>query len=374
MRSMRHPGVAAAIVSLLLVSLVAAWAWGRDSDAGARRRAAEVAYQWRGSLAIGAGFHGMWQDWSWAQRLKVLNKLARAGVRWIRLDLSWCSLQQNGPRDHQSWFVNRADRIVDEARARGIKVLGLVYCTPPWAVGLRPGRWSKASPMPPRDNGDFGRVTRWLAAHFRGRIRAWEIWNEPNLDEFWTGSASEYVDLLKVAYRRIKSVAPRAAVVAGGIDYNDTSWLRSLYERGARRFFDVLAVHPYPSPGDLPPEAGGTMWTVTALPTMRNVMRNSGDREKPIWITELGWSSHANTSATPNWARGVTKARQAAYLERAIRMIRDSYPYVRKLFWYTARNRVDSNVHNNNFGLLEYDLSKKPAYRALKRLLERSAL
>ena len=70
---------------------------------------------------------------------------------------------------------------------------------------------------------------------------------------------------------------------------------------------------------------------------------------------------------------GVTEPVQARYLADAVELIRTRHPYVAAMFWFTARDRTDSNLRENRFGLLRRDLSERPAFAILRRTLERWA-
>jgi hypothetical protein len=95
----------------------------------------------------------------------------------------------------------------------------------------------------------------------------------------------------------------------------------------------------------------------------------NGDGAKPIWFTEFGWSSHANPSGVQNWNRGVTQQQQADFLVRTLTYVAQNFPYVTNVFWYEERNSASGNVQLDNYGLLNRDLSPKPAYDALKAFL-----
>ena len=315
--------------------------------------------------AVGSQFHGMWSDYTDQERLEVLDKLAAAGVTWIRLDLGWSSFQESGRNEYSNWYVERADFIVDAARERGMRVLGTLWRTPDWANG------GAGTIVPPSDPADYGNFAGWIAEHFRGRVDAWEIWNEPNLDYFFDGSIQEYVGLLRSAYPAIKAGDPEAEVVLGGPAYNDTPWLRQMYEAGGGPFFDVMATHPYQGMADAPPETpdDGTIWTLSHVSNVIDLMNEFGDGGKPIWFTEFGWSSHPNTPDLPNWKRGVTLEQQADFLLRALVYIGNRFPEVTNVFWYNERNRDSGHEYLDNYGLLYRDLSPKPVYEALKAFL-----
>jgi polysaccharide biosynthesis protein PslG len=314
---------------------------------------------------FGVQFHAMWSDYRDAQRIAVLDKMAKAGAKWVRIDFGWSSLQPTDPRSHARWYVDRADQVVDAALARGMKVLMGFGRTPEWANGGR------GVNVPPSHPSDYGRAAKWVAHHFQGRVRAWGVYNEPNLDCFWTGSARDYAELLRASYSKFKAGDPGAKVVAANVVYNDDRWLGKMYEGGAHGYFDVLATHPYQAVGDLRPEApdDGTIWRLSHVPAVRNLMCRNGDCDKPIWFTEFGWSSHANRGGEDNWERGVTLRQQADFAVRALEYVGTNFPYVRKMIWYNERNRTDGSNQVNNYGLLYRDLSAKPAYLKLKSFL-----
>lgn len=312
----------------------------------------------------GVQFHGMWSDYTWEQRIEVLDKMAAAGMKWVRVDMGWGSFQETGPNTYSQWYIDRADRVVDEARARGLNVLATIWWTPGWANG------NAGRETPPTNPADYGRFAGWVADHFKGRVAAWEIWNEPN-DGFFKGTAADYAELLKVAYPAIKAADPSSQVVLGGPTHNDTGWIQKVYEAGGAGNFDVMATHPYTGPSDLAPEApdDGNIWRLSHVAAVYDLMKKWGDGDKEIWFTEFGWSSHPTQPGAVNWMRGVTEQQQADYMVRALKYIGAEHPYVTNVFWYNERNTDTGNIHTDNFGLLYRDLTPKPAYLAVKAFL-----
>jgi polysaccharide biosynthesis protein PslG len=322
-----------------------------------------------GGPAVGAQFHCTWSFYSNAARSAVLDKLASAGVRWVRMDVGWAGIEDRSKGSRNAWYIGMVDFCVDEARKRGMQVLVTLWLTPGWANG---GRGDRVPPTNPSDYADFA---AWAAAHWRGRVAAWEVWNEPDpWQEFWQGTTPEYVSLLKAAYPAFKSGDPAATVVLGGPSSNDDAWIRQVYSLGAKGSFDALATHPYQGIADAPPEHpdDGNRWWFTHLPAVRNVMLAYGDGDKPIWFTEMGWSAHADWSGVPNWQRGVTPEEQAAFFIRSIEYTKRNYPYVPVMFWYKERtNPSGGNVHLEGYGLLDGDLDERPILGALRDFLQR---
>jgi hypothetical protein len=314
--------------------------------------------------ALGAHFHALWSDYTDDERRVVLDKLAAAGVRWIAIDVGWAAVESVPGRLSQ-WQINRLSRAVNLARARGLKVEVMLWRTPSWANG---GLSPEVAPL---SADGFGRFAGMLAARFKGRVSAWQIWAEPNSPHAFTGSADDYVELLRASYPRIKAADPKALVVLGAPSLNDVSWLEGVYAAGASPYFDVMATNPYLVPADAPPETpdDGTPGSISAVARVKQLMDAQGDGDKPVWFTEYGWSAHVNTGIEEAAKRGVTPEQQADYLVRSVRYVAERYPYVKTMIWYASRDTVTGDTHNDSFGLLTHGLSEKPAYRALKALL-----
>ncbi|MGH2752903.1 MAG: cellulase family glycosylhydrolase [Actinomycetota bacterium] len=319
--------------------------------------------------AVGTHFHALWTSYSAAERIEVLDKLAAAGVDWVRIDIGWATIQEQGPDWYSDWYIDQADAVIDAAGERGINVLGLLWRTPSWANG------GEGPSAPPDDPDDYGRIARWAAEHFRGRVAAWEVWNEPNQNAFWTGSARDVARLLRASYDDFKTGDPDAEVVMPAPAYNDVAWLRDVYAAGAQGFFDVMATHPYMAPSNLPPEMDtGTTWDISSVERVRALMEENGDGDKPIWFTEVGWSSHPNSGDEAPWELGVTKEQQADFLARAVRFVACRFPYVEQIFWYSERDlgaphgAGPDQIQLGNYGLLAEDLDPKPAYEAMSEI------
>ena len=314
---------------------------------------------------VGVQFHCTWGQTD-AKRNAIASKLAAAGLKSVRIDIAWPSLQPSRAHRVSGWYAAVADRCVNLARSKGMEVLGTLLWTPGWANRGRDGG------TPPSRAADFAWIAHWAARHFRGRVAAWEIWNEPNVSRFWKGSPRRYVRLLRAAYPAIKAGDRNAKVVFGGVTHNDDRWLAAAYAAGAHGAFDVMATHPYQGVGDAAPETadtGGDWWLFTHAPAVHDLMARHGDGAKPIWFTEFGWSVHPNGPGLALWQRGVTPEEQAAYLSRAITLARLRYPYVEKAFWYKDAARPGEDEIEAGYGLLRDDLSPRPAYAALKALL-----
>ena len=302
--------------------------------------------------------HPLWSDRKAYPRLDTL--LAAAGARWIRIDVGWNDLEpERGSFSDETTHL--IARVVDDAHAKGLRVLVTFWATPGWANG---GQDSKTPPTDPQDYAD---ALAHLARRLGGRVNAWEIWNEPNVADFFAGSVDQYVALVRASSRAIRAVDRNATVVLGGPSTNDDRWLEHLYRAGIRGSFDAVGAHPYPSPSNDPPTLAddGSRYRFSHLSAMRRVMVRNGDAQRPIWITEVGWSTGQPSDPEP-YERAVTPAVQARMLTDTLKVVGSCYPFVNVVIWYNARDRADGSRRERGFGLLTRTLAKKPAYVALR--------
>lgn len=280
-------------------------------------------------------------------RAVVFRDLASAHVDWVRIVVAWETLEP-AQGSYSAAYLASLDRCVALSREHRLRVLIVFLGTPVWA------RSGGTDVTPPAHPYSYAKALRFLAARYRTRVAAWEIWNEENITGFWsTGSARGYVRLLRMSYRVVKRVSPYSLVVFGGTSGNDVRWVRACYRAGAKGYFDVMATHPYPK-----------AWTnVNAAPTLRGVARiwtvMLAHRDpKPIWLTEVGWSA----------PYAVTAKEQAVALTNALTFTASHLPYVSNVFWFEAKNEVRTVTPGSwqgGLSLISPQLVERPAFKAL---------
>jgi hypothetical protein len=241
---------------------------------------------------------------------RQLDVMVASGVESIRVPFDWASAQpysswNDVPAAKRSQFVDVQgtptrwgpfDQIVGLAAARGLTVLPTVLDAPDWD-GERGPQGSMAIPVSAYYFGNFvgalaarygSAGTFWTgahAAHPKLPVEMWQIWNEPDLTSFWWKQPFErsYVTLLEALYPVIKAADPHAKVVLGGFPNYSWGYLDRIYRiHGARKYFDVVAIHPYTKQ----PQG-----VVTIAKKVRFAMDTHGDPHKPMMITESGWTS-----------------------------------------------------------------------------------
>jgi hypothetical protein len=177
---------------------------------------------------------------------------------------------------------------------------------------------------------------------------AYEIWNEPNVDNEWGGLCPDperYTTLVRAAYPRIKIADPNATVIAGAVTtvgqiradvcfLDDILFIQRMYAAGARGYFDVLSDHPY---GFVNAPEADPMTTSPPLvfrraERHRQIMLDNNDGARQIWATELGWAIDPRTLGEPcqppDWYFIYTPQQQADYLVRAYTWARSFWPWM----------------------------------------------
>lgn len=266
-----------------------------------------------------------------------------AGFGWVSTDFPWREVEGAG-KGLFDW--SHTDRIVDQVERYGLDLVVRLDRQPSWAAD--------GDDSPPEHYGDFGDFVYALASRYRGRIRAYEVWNEPNLARQWgqrTPNPEEYTALLRVAYVHIKDADPEAIVISAGmaptsrwdtVTMPDDEFIRQMYAAGARPYFDVLGTHaagykasPETDPAMVardpalnnndptPDESRRRVYCFRRVEDLRQIMVENGDADKQIALLEFGWTSDP---IHPEYAwAAVTEEQKGEYLVRAYQYAREHW-------------------------------------------------
>lgn len=283
--------------------------------------------------------------------VEVLEDL---GVQWVREDFHWHRVQP--ARDVWDWtFTDAAMRAILK---QDIEVLGVLGPSVGWATANQrdvPNDVSYYAPDPDL----FVDYVRAVVTRYRRYIDHWEIWNEPDNPTFWRPQPDPvaYAELLMRSSAVIKEIDPDATVLIGGFNPFDKTFARTVAAEGAWNSFDIIAIHPYVDPYS--PEDGN-------IAASADIARALGNQfgPKPIWVTELGWSSGPSDRDQV----GLTDEElQASYLVRAMLLLWEAG--VERSFWYTFKDDPGNpyGLIGNARDRMDYQV-EKPAYDAFRTL------
>lgn len=263
-----------------------------------------------------------------------LTLVRDAGFTWVKQWFAWRDIEGRG-KGQYDWST--ADRIVDQVEEFGLKLIVRVDHGPEWAG------------PPPGNIDHFTAFLSAMATRYKGRIHAYQIWNEPNLAREWGNkapNAGEYTQMLKKAYQAIKAADPNALVVSAGMAPTtelsqravpDTRFIQSMYESGAKPYFDMLGAHgagykapPEMDPGQVAndpsyynvgdvncPGPACRIYCFRHVEDLRQIMVNNGDANKKVVVLEFGWTRDERTNSPYYWHRVDDQFMQGDYMVRA---------------------------------------------------------
>jgi len=229
----------------------------------------------------------------------ILMESASLGISSVRL---------HPPLTTKWWYVEPkpgewrfGDDLVDTPLRNGISVLGLLDGSSrsatsapaekmvdykPWAGG-----WGG---YPPKDLNDWRRYVRTVVSHFKGRIHAWEIWNEPDHSMFlslapgWRKTRAEtYAELVKAAAEEAHAIDPAIKIVSGAITASGKPFLDEAIARGMLADSNAVSFHGY---GRVRGADRGTAAFTDLIGPLQEQIGQTG-RALEIWDTEASVES-----------------------------------------------------------------------------------
>ncbi|HWE07820.1 MAG TPA: hypothetical protein VG325_00615 [Solirubrobacteraceae bacterium] len=386
------------VLLLVLATLVG---WGAASHPRAARAAASTKHKHqkpttKTTARVPQGFVGMDVDGPLMTAGTGVNlnsqvgAMVADGVESVRVGFSWAAAQpyasaadvpagQSGqyteaggvPTDFRS-----TDQVVGTAARRRLSVLPTVIYAPSWDAQPNPNQ-DGGFPLLRQDAPYAAYLTALIGRYGphgsfwsqnpglpKMPIRAWQIWNEPNLGRYWQQPfASSYVSLLRAAHTAVKRADPGARVVLGAL--TNAAWrsLAAVYRvRGARALFDVVSVNVFTK---LPKHV------MLGLRYVRSTMRRYGDGAKPMLATEVSWPSAVGSTAV-HYDFDTTQAGQARNLATLLPLIGKQRQALGLAGFYYYTWMGDETRDNPEFdfaGLLSYSngsVRAKPALAAFR--------
>ncbi|MBX7133876.1 MAG: glycoside hydrolase family 5 protein [Fimbriimonadaceae bacterium] len=283
--------------------------------------------------------------------------LAAGGFNLVRFNMHWSSIEKQPGVYHFKQDGQDYDALVTAMANRGIRILFiLAYDNPLYDGGY--------TPFSATGRAAFARFAAACASRYREKSIIWEIWNEPNIDQFWRRSpndkqppAESYAELAKQTLAAMRQADPNAFIVGPAVgpldDPEVEHFISTLGENGALAQFDAISVHPYRHE---PPET-----VLFDYDNLRSLIRQHTGTDKPIFNTESGRS----TGIYP----GVPRISEEEQAERLVRtFLTDVMAGVQLTVWFNWAN-LGSNpddIHSN-FGVVTQARQPKAAYTAAKQ-------
>ena len=284
-----------------------------------------------------------------ANSLKELTVLKNMGAKWIRTDCVWAQLET--VKGNYSQIGLQLDNTVNNAKSLGLNVLLVIaYDNPLYSDSTY--ALDGAEEMLAYKN-----FCTAVAAHFNGRVDAYEVWNEWNYGVGnSSSSAAQYTEVLKIAYPAIKAADSNAVVIGGVTVGADKNFVQYMMQNNAKNYMDAVSIHPY-SQGTAPEAAN----TIASCESIYDMVASYG-KEMPLWLTEIGWP-------TAQHLYGSTETEQMQYTTRMLALALKSNK-ISKVILYQGTDASGGDIRNteNYYGMFRsapIQYAAKPVYAGL---------
>ncbi len=286
---------------------------------------------------VGVNIHfyqGNEKDW---------QMIEQAGIGIVRMDVSWAAVEKSSGK----YDFRAIDQLIEKLDQRKIRLLFIInYSNPLYDEGR--------APFSETGRQAYARFCSALAARYADKEIIWELWNEPNLDHFWTPqpNVNDYMAWCRTVTPVIRQHDRDACIVAPAVSGFDFAFLESCFDRGLLELVDGVSVHPYRN-ARLGPESALAEYEL--LKTLIEFYRPAGKRI-PILSGEWGYSA---TTLSP--------LLQGNYLAR--QWLSNMAAGVPVSIWYDWHDDgQDAKEIEHHFGTVTWDYAAKPAYTAMKTL------
>jgi hypothetical protein len=289
-----------------------------------------------------------------------VEQLAQAGIRILRTDLFWDATEKKrGEYDWSSYDYKL--RHLAEYNIRPLLILD--YSNPIYTGDTN-------THVPPRSAGEIDAFAKWAAAaveHFAPLNPIWEIWNEPDIPQFWqpAPAVEEYVALALPTCEAIRAAVPDATIIGPALaiapvesNIDSQVFARLVLRNGPlMKCLDAFSFHPY---RDKPPET-----FVADMPFYQSLAADGKSftgLEKPFVVTEWGYSTY-----TEGGNLKIDEATKAAYLVRQrLVAIVAGLPLIVTYNWQDRG--ADTANREFNYGIVDANRKPKLSWKALAQL------
>jgi xylan 1,4-beta-xylosidase len=368
------------ISSLFFVGILAAAQTG--ADASTREIAGDLTqiagpHSHAPLMVIGAGRANEGLRADWQQQLAEVQK--EIGFRYIRMhgllhdDMGVYSEDAAGRPLYNFQYIDALYDALLEMKIRPFVELGFMPAK--LASGDKTIFWWKGNVTPPKDPAKWSGLMHALVAHWRERygeeeIAAWyyEVWNEPDLSGFFTGTLEEYLSLYKTTAEAIKAECPKCRV--GG----PASAMPFKYEQEFVKYcaanhvpVDFVSTHAYGVTQGFLDQNGNAGTILDPSPdAVSGRMRHSRELllESALPKLELHFTEWSSAYTPTDYMHD--QYHQASFI---LDKIKRAAPYVDSLSYWTFTDIFEENgprftPFHGGFGLINYQGIHKPAFYA----------
>jgi hypothetical protein len=333
------------------------------------------------------GFQVQLWDLGVDDKRRALGLIQQAGFNMVKHQVEWSAVETRAGQF--DWA--ELDAVVAAAIADNTRIMLSVQHAPPFYR-------SPTSGLFPSDPSTYRTFMQAVATRYRGKVQAYEIWNEENLSrETGVGNVdpSHYLPILAAGSAGVRAGDPNATILLGapsptganipGQSIDDLQYLNQLYALNggeAKRYYDAISAHPsgFSNPPDCTPQtpqcslSGAwnthpSFFAFTRVAQYRDAMMRNGEADKKIWFSEFGYCSGATPPAGYEYCKYLTPQNQADFLVKAVTLARKLDYVAGMVVWNLNFQQVVPPTDEKwGFGVLNADWTPRPAYSALAQM------
>ena len=288
------------------------------------------------------------------------KNMAQMGAKWGTFDIWWKELEPEKGRYDWTFY----DSWLTEVLNAGMIPVPFLYAVPDWNSSYKSGNPGHVWTYPPIDWNHWDRFVYDFVRRYKDWMVYLRIWNEPNVDEYWRGSATDYAKLVQIASQAAKRAKPDIKIIIEAVSiewpnirYDAISFFDEMHQNTPGYFssWDIAAIHNYYLNNRDYPERTEFLPTYDKFINWRN--KNKPDAE--VWDTEFGCMAETWLG----WL-GVGEKHQAQWLGRSFVM--GLSKGLSKMIWFPGYSWPIPNEepYYNPAGLLRVNLTPRPAYVA----------
>ncbi|MGI8908437.1 MAG: sugar-binding protein [Candidatus Sumerlaeaceae bacterium] len=271
--------------------------------------------------------------------------VAELGIKWDRSDLWWSEFEKKPGR----WTYTLGDAAMKAYREHGVQMLPILDYGAAWL--------DTRAPSNQQERAEFAQYVTNVVSRYKGYAGYWEVWNEPNIIPFWRPqpSAELYAPLLRLTHDTIHTADPDSKTIAFALADLDHEFLERVLEIAGADCFDAVSYHFYRTSE---PEKR----TLEEIAELKLTLEHFGRRDVPVWVTEMGVTSHLGNE-------GVSEDMQAIYLMRQILLLIAGG--AERVFPFCLVDNVSDpgGPWGSQLGMVTLDWRKKPVFYAYKTMI-----
>ncbi len=284
----------------------------------------------------------------------VNNRSAQDNVRWMpqmeAIGLKFNRSAHTGwgavEPEQGKWHWQTLDEQLAYFSEHHFETGGMLIGNPKWNTLDAPGN------LPVNNLAGWSAYVREVVQHAKGRIKHWEVWNEPPNFTGREQTPADYAKIVVAAYDAAKAADPdcRVGLAAKSAHIN---YLEQVIKAGAKDHFDYITLHPYEVLDGIVDNAGTEAVFMQIVPTLRRMLsvQNPAKAQVPVFFTELGCDVKKGADTQAN---ALIKAYTMGIAQG-----------VSCIHWFEGRDGDSGPL-----GLLDAKGMQRPAYTAMAQMIQ----